>query len=346
MIPTSKQEKILRRPISERETASFCRRLSPLSASGISEALLIAARHAPKHVVFAARAAREDLLAGLLLSEAFEREKFSPAALPYLRLAERCGSYENCLLLAADAMEKRIEYRRKLLGTAGYLLLLLGVLALFFIFSLLVLPAMAEALSALSLTAPALTYALIRAGEVLLHALPWLVLAAALIALLFLFVRRIPRVRIVLGAIKLLFPAERAGIAAMFALFLSQLMRGGATLSQALEGTQQLLPNARAAESVRQAAERVAAGEPLSTALKEEKVFPAFLISLLAAWEQTGSPGLMEGALPALKGEYEAARKTQAGIGRVLLFSLIAALIVLLYAAYLEPVLLLLTAVI
>lgn len=347
MIPTSKQEKTLRRPISERETASFCRRLSPLSASGISEALLIAARHAPKHVVFAARAAREDLLAGIPLSEAFAREKFAPAALPFLRLTERCGSLEKCLLLAADALERRIAYRGKLFASAGYLLLLFALIALFFLFSLLILPALEETLSALSLPVPALTHALIRAGEALLPAIPWLALAAVLLALLYLLLRRIPRVKIRLDAAKLLFPAQRTKNAAMFALFLNNLVRSGATLTEALEGTAQLLPNAYAAEGVRRARERVTAGERLSNALKQENIFPAFLLSVAAAGERSGSLGtLLEGAVPALEREYDAARKVEAGVLKTLLFCLIAALIVLIYTAYLDPILYLLTAVI
>lgn len=335
------------RPLTERETAAYCRRLSVFSASGLPEALVFAAEGAGKGVKSAANALKEDVLAGMPLSEAFAREKFAPAALPFIRLAEKSGSLGKCLSLAAEALERKARLKENFLETAGYPLLLgCLLLALFLVFSLLILPAFEEAFLSLGLALPAFTAAVMTAGRTLSSALPWLFLSAAALAAFYVLLRHIPAARLKSDALKLYFPAEKAKCGAMFSRALSLLLRGGATLPEALGMAAPLLPNARAEEGVRRAGEHVFAGCPLSNALKEEGVFPAFLLSLIAAGERTGSlEALLEGALPALEGEYAAALKRRAGIVRTVLFALLAAMLILLFAALYEPIFLLITAI-
>lgn len=346
MRPREKQHNFPKRPLSERETAAFCLQLSALSASGLPEALLFAAESAKGRVRAAALAVREDVLAGMLLSEAFEKEKFSPAVLPFLRLAERSGSYERGLALAAEASGKRARLQEAVRGTLGYPLLLLVLLfAVFLVFAALVLPVFEDSFAELGLALPALTKAVLAAGQSLLAALPYIAGGAVLLVLLVLLLRKFPAAREKLDALRLCSRVEKSKTAAQFCLALSMLLKGGATLTEALGMVPSLLSNARAKEGVRRARAAVFAGCPLFEALKEERIFPPFLLSLIAAGEKSGSVGeLLEGALPTLEAEYAAAIKVRANVLRTLLFALLAAMLVLLFAALYEPILLLLTA--
>ena len=331
--------------ISLADAAGYCRRLSVFLASGaLPEALLSAAEGAPRRVMQRAERLRRRVLAGELLSQAFAAEKFPRTAVSFLLLAEETGSYPHCLALAAEELETRLRLRENTRGILLYpILLCIGLLVFFLLFAAFVFPAFAEAFASLGLALPPLTAALLSAGEWLLENLALLLAVAAALALLLLSVSRISAVRLHLDAFRLRFRAERCQNALLFCRSLSLLAEGGAQLPQAVAAAAELLPNARAAQGVKRAADAFSAGEPLARALRREKIFPAFLLALIAAGEETDSLGaLTKSALPALERERTAALRLRANLLRTLLLCLAAAEIVLLFAALYAPILTLL----
>ena len=81
-------------------------------------------------------------------------------------------------------------------------------------------------------------------------------------------------------------------------------------------------------------------GEPLSRALAQEKLFPAFLVAAIAAGERSNSiASLLQSVLPALERERETAVRRSSAVLKTLLLCLAAAEIVLLFAALYAPIL-------
>ena len=328
-------------PVPKEDAAGYCRRSAALLASGMAlpEALLCAAE-GTRRLTRAAIRLKEAVLAGIPLSEAFVREKFPCAAVQFCLLAERSGNYPRGLMLAAEALEQETRERASR-GSALYpALMCAGLLLFFLLFAALVFPALEEAFSSLSIPLPPLTQAIASFGAWLLMSAVWLLPVIAALILLFFFVSRLPAVRLRLDALKLCSRAERCKIAVRFCRMLPLLQEGGATLPEALTCSAALLPNARAALGIQRAAARLLSGEPLSRALAQEKLFPAFLVAAIAAGERSDSiASLLQSVLPVLEREREAAIRRSSAVLRTLLLCLAAAELVLLFAALYAPIL-------
>ena len=339
--PHSKRNPLF--PVSKAAAAWYCRRLSALLASGtpLPEALLYSAKDGPRRIRQAAERLKTRALAGELLSHAFAAERFPRSAAFFLLLAERTGSYPPCLSLAAEALETELRLKEEERGALLYPMLLCAVLfALFLLLAGFVFPAFGETLNALGLPLPPLTAALMRAGrQVITHLIP-IALSLAASILLVLLMRRVPAVRLQTDALRLNTRAEKYRNAVLFCRAAALLDAGGATLPEALTGAADLLPNARAALGIRRAVQRFEAGNALHEALRQERIFPAFVIALLAAGERSDRIGpLLQSALPMLESERRTALKVRANVLRTLLFCLAAAEIVLLFAALYAPLL-------
>ena len=339
--PHSKRNPLF--PVSKAAAAWYCRRLSALLASGtpLPEALLYSAKDGPRRIRQAAERLKTRALAGELLSHAFAAERFPRSAAFFLLLAERTGSYPPCLSLAAEALETELRLKEEERGALLYPMLLCAVLfALFLLLAGFVFPAFETTLRALGIGLPPLTAALMRAGrQVITHLIPIALSLAAGILLVFLM-RRVPAVRLQTDALRLNTRAEKYRNAVLFCRAAALLDAGGATLSEALTGAADLLINARAAIGIRRAVRRFEAGNALCEAIRQENIFPSFVLALLAAGERSDRIGpLLRSALPMLESERRAALKVRANVLRTLLFCLAAAEIVLLFAALYAPLL-------
>lgn len=322
------------------EAAGYCRRLAALLASGMPfpEALLYAAEGV-RRLTRAAIRLKEAVLAGVPLSEALACEKFPRTAVQFCLLAERSGNYPRGLMLAAEALEREVRETAARGSTLYPALMCAGLLLLFVLFSAFVFPAFEKAFSSLSIPLPPLTETLAAAGTWLLTNIVWLLPVLGAAALLLFFVSRLPAVRLRLDALKLRSRAERCKIAVRFCRMLPLLQEGGATLPEALTCSAALLPNARAARGIQRAA-CLLSGEPLSRALAQEKLFPAFLVAAIAAGERSNSiASLLQSVLPALERERETAVRRSSAVLKTLLLCLAAAEIVLLFAALYAPIL-------
>lgn len=327
--------------VSKEEAAGYCRRSAALLASGMAlpEALLCAAE-GTRRLTRAAARLKEAVLAGIPLSEAFAREKFPRTAVQFCLLAEESGNYPRGLTLAGEALEQETRERASRGSTLYPALMCAGLLLFFLLFAALVFPALEEAFSTLSIPLPPLTQAVASFGTWLLMSAVWLLPVLGAAALLLFFVSRLPTVRLRLDALKLRSRAERCKIAVRFCRMLPLLQEGGATLPEALTCSAALLPNARAARGIQRAAARLLSGEPLSRALAQEKLFPAFLIAAIAAGERSNSiASLLQSVLPALERERETAVRRSSAVLKTLLLCLAAAEIVLLFAALYAPIL-------
>lgn len=339
--PHSKRNPLF--PVSKAAAAWYCRRLSALLASGtpLPEALLYSAKDGPRRIRQAAERLKTRALAGELLSRAFAAERFPRSAAFFLLLAERTGSYPPCLSLAAEALETELRLKEEERGALLYPMLLCAVLlALFLLLAAFVFPAFEETLSALDLSLPPLTEALMRAGrQVITHLIP-IALSLAAGILLVLLLRRVPFIRLHTDALRLFSRAERCQNAVLFCRGIVLMDEGGATLPGALTGAADLLINARAAIGIRRAVRRFEAGSALCEAIRQENIFPSFVLALLAAGERSDRIGpLLRSALPMLESERRAALKVRANVLRTLLLCLAAAEIVLLFASLYAPLL-------
>lgn len=330
-------------PVPKAAAAGYCRRLSALLASGspLLEALPDSAKDGPRRILRVAGRLKAHVLAGELLSRAFAAERFPRSAAFFLLLAERTGSYPPCLALAAETLETELRLREDERGVLLYpILLCAGILAVFLLFSAFVFPAFETTLRALGIGLPPLTAALTHAGRWLLKNLIPIALSLAAGILLVLLMRRVPAVRLQTDALRLNTRAEKYRNAVLFCRAAALLDAGGATLPEALTGAADLLPNARAAIGIRRAVRRFEAGSALCEAIRQENIFPSFVLALLAAGERSDRIGpLLRSALPMLESERRAALKVRANVLRTLLLCLAATEIVLLFAALYAPLL-------
>jgi type IV pilus assembly protein PilC len=84
-------------------------------------------------------------------------------------------------------------------------------------------------------------------------------------------------------------PIFRLGVIVQFNQTLGSLLASGIPLVEALTSTNAILTNRAAKRAVDRAAERVIAGEQLSTVLAGEKIFTPMMVSLVRIGEQSGN---------------------------------------------------------
>jgi type IV pilus assembly protein PilC len=242
---------------------------------------------------------RERVKGGELLSDAFAAQQVFPKMYTTTLLAgEKSGSMEE-VLSRYIAYQRMVQtFRKKLLVSLVYPVLLVSVVTLMLIFLITyVVPKFADLFNNLGAQLPAITVFMLSLG---LNAQKygWLVLLAGAAAGVLLWrwkqsdkgAQQIDRFLLslpLIGEIRLKYQV------ANFSRILSTLLQGGLPLVPAMETAGESMSSRQMLNGVTAAAERVKEGQTLAHSLETQKMFPDLAVEMLEVGESTG-------ALPAM----------------------------------------------
>lgn len=258
---------------------------------------------------------------------------------------ERSGHLDRVLERLADYTEQRNKLRGQLLQALVYPLVLTLVALGVIIFLLVsVVPQIVTQLATLDQDLPPITAALIAVSEFLQSFGPYSLLALLLAVLglkrwLHLPARR-DRFDAWVLRVPLVGTVIRAVNTARFARTLSILAASAVPLLEGLRITGRVLTNRAMQISVAEAADRVREGSSLRAALSQTKLFPPMMLHMIAAGEKSGELEQMLGrAADNQDRDFETTMNVALKIFEPMLIVAMAALVLLIVMAIIQPIL-------
>jgi type IV pilus assembly protein PilC len=238
---------------------------------------------------------RSRVQSGEPISASFAAQSIFPRMYTTTLLAgERSGNLEEVLTRYIAFQRVAVSVRKRLLASLIYPALLVAMVTIMLTFLITyVVPKFGELYGQLQSQLPPLTVFMLALGEAAQkYFFVFLVIVAGLI---FLFLRwkrsdtgarQLDRLRLslpMLGGIWLKYQV------ALFSRMLATLLAGGLPLVPALETAGGSMESRLIAGAVKDAAEKVRQGHPLSRSLDETKIFPELAVAMLEVGESTGS---------------------------------------------------------
>jgi general secretion pathway protein F len=327
----------------------FTRQLATLSLSGmpLDQGLLAIVEQADDARLSAvATALRTHLAAGESLPAALARfpRSLAPQYRGLVGAGAESGRLPEVLSRLADYLEARAALRQKfvvaLIYPALVTVIALGVITVLLTY---VVPQVVSVYQQSRQTLPLLTRALIATSD-FFRATGWVWLLMSLAAVaLFLWARSREPFRTRWHALLL----RLAGVGrllrsldcARFASTLAILVASGAPLLRALDAASEVMRMRPLAEAARTAGTLVRQGVSLSRALREQKVFPAVLVHLVANGEQSGALApMLERAAAELEREAERRLTFVAALIQPALIVAMGAIVLVLVLAVMLPI--------
>src|SRR5271169_582805 len=238
---------------------------------------------------------RDRVRGGELLSEAFAEQKVFPKVYTTTLLAgEKSGNLEEVLGRYIAFQRLAVTFRKKLVSSLVYPVLLVGMLIVMLTFLITyVVPQFANLYNQLGAELPPMTMIMLAIGTNAQRYAPY-VLVALLIAgfLLWRWMKsdsgatQMDRIRLkvpLLGSIWLKYQV------AVFSLMLSTLLSGGLSLVPALETAGESMQSRLISHGIEGATRQVREGQPLARSLETSTVFPEMSVEMIEVGESTGS---------------------------------------------------------
>lgn len=237
-----------------------------------------------------------DIDAGLSLSQALGRQNhiFSEFYLNMIRSAEVTARLNEAMKFLADYMEKEVGLRMKIKNALIYPAF---IIALFLVVAIIILtvvfPKLAPVFEEMNVKLPLLTKILLNSGGFMIEWWWLIIIIGWLFIGLLIDYFRTPEGKIVFSELIIRTPVFgdlfKKNYVARFAESLSVLIKGGIPLSQSLEITGRVIGNEIYAGIIGEIAEKVKAGESLSSLLNQnEYYFPALVGQMVSIGENTG----------------------------------------------------------
>ena len=285
--------------VSLKDVAVLSRQLATMINSGLTilRALAILGEQAPsKGLAQVVGTMREDIERGFSLSQAVAKHPkvFPPVYLSMVRAGESGGSLDEVLLRLATTLEKQLELRGKIKSAMSYPIAV-GVLVVLIVTGMLifVVPMFKGMYVSLGGTLPLPTRVLVGLSGAITKVW-WLIVLVGVGG--FFGLRKwsaTPGGRLAIDRAKLRLPVfgqliHKSAIARFTRTFAS-LMRSGVPIMEALDIVAGTSGNAVITAGVDGAKARVRVGEPVSTALSADAVFPAMVTQMMAVGEETGA---------------------------------------------------------
>lgn len=237
---------------------------------------------------------------GQSLSAAFEAQGGFPVIYTTSLLAgERSGNLEEVLSRYLAFQRIALTFRKKLVASLFYPILLIVMVTGLFIFLLsFVVPRFAALYDQIGTKLPAITVFMLHMGNAFQHYLPYMLVAAAAIAYgLFRWSRtdagsdRIDSVRIAMPIFGNIWVKYQV---ALFSRTLSTLLSGGLPLVPSLGTAASSIGSRQLSKAVMRSVESVREGKGLAVSLKSTKIFPELSIEMIEVGEATGAlPGML-----------------------------------------------------
>lgn len=237
---------------------------------------------------------------GQSLSEAFESQGGFPVIYTTsLQAGERSGNLEEVLTRYLSFQRIALTFRKKLIASLFYpVLLVIMVTALFIFLISFVVPRFAALYDQIGTKLPAITVFMLALGKNSQEYMPYLLVGAVGLAYgIFRWSRtdgganRIDSMRIampIFGGIWVKYQV------ALFARTLSTLLSGGLPLVPSLETAARSIGSRRLSQAVLKCVGSVREGKGLATSLNSTKIFPELSIEMIEVGEATGAlPGML-----------------------------------------------------
>lgn len=233
--------------------------------------------------------------AGELLSSAFEAQGGFPIIYTTTLLAgERSGHLEDVLGRFLAFQRISLTFRKKLIASLFYPILLITMVTGLFIFLIsFVVPRFAMLYDQIGTNLPAATRLLMSVGKNFQHYLLWILAGIAIIAFgLFRYSRtdaganRIDRIRISMPVFGKIWSKYQV---ALFARTLSTLLTGGLPPVPSLETAARSISSGIIGKAVMSSVGRVREGKSLARSLEKTSIFPDLAIEMIDVGESTGA---------------------------------------------------------
>jgi len=208
-------------------------------------------------------------------------------------IGERSGNLPTMLERVADSIDKDNETKQKLRSAVMYPTIL-GVLMLAVIVLLIVyvLPMFDEILTSLGGEMPGVTKGIMNVGFFISNNILWIILAIAVLILLYILTKITEKGRIFTDHIKLKLPIirkiESANVASRFSRNLSMLMKSGMNLTLSVEMLKAITYNKYIANKLDGVIDMLGKGIKPDVAFEELKLFPTLLVKLFSVANETG----------------------------------------------------------
>ena len=239
----------------------------------------------------------ESVETGSALSQAFSLypKVFSPFYVSIIKSGEATGKVANSLNYLADHLEREYNLYQKIKGALIYPAFVIMVfVAAFFLVTFFIVPKLTEILTTFTGKLPLATRLLMSLSEFVRKG-GWILILFILGGLFFLpqYLKRSRKTNEFYDKISLKIPIlgdfYKKIYLTKFAENLSVLISAGLPITQALKITRDIIDNSIYKKIIKEAEERVARGERISSVLSEyPKQIPPFLCQMISTGEETG----------------------------------------------------------
>ena len=313
--------------VKPRDVIVFSRQLATLLRSGIS---LLPALEILQGQVTTSRVFKkilgtiaDDIGAGSSFSQAISKhpKAFSDIYCRTISVGEKSGNLETVLNRMADYHERQGAVAKKIGKSLAYPLMILGVgIVVVIVLMVVVMPKLLGMFTAMGVDLPLPTRILIWLTEFLSGNVLYLVIAAAVLGVVVLWLMKQPSGRRLLDRLRLnipiIGPATLMGELARFSRTMSVLITAGLSLQEVME----MMPQSSNNSVIRGALSRVNEGLTLGGGLSEPMsridVFPPLLVQMVAVGEESNTLDFTLGVVADFY-EVTAEEKTTALVGMV-----------------------------
>ncbi|MFN3480260.1 MAG: type II secretion system F family protein [Thermodesulfovibrionales bacterium] len=273
--------------------ANMTRQLSILLSSGVPlvEALQSLSREERGYFKSILLSIKEKVSSGASLNKALDdfREVFPEFYIQMVRAGEESGTLDKVLQRLADFLNKREEMKSRVRSAMIYPLIMIGVsvIVLSFLFTF-VIPRIIKIFNDTKAVLPVLTKMMIFVSNIFISY--WWLLLISLVAISFATRWLVKRERMFIDRMLLKLPGNilKSLYYSRFARIMSFLLEGGLPLLKTLDIASGVTGNSYLASLIREARQRVAGGQGLSSSLE---VLPPVFLQLIATGEKSGSLG-------------------------------------------------------
>ena len=286
------------RRVSLKELTLMTRQLAAMVGAGISLPVAlkaIAAQIRNRYFREVLSGVVDSVEAGMKFSDALKNypDVFPPLYVSMVEAGETTGDLDVMLRRWAFSAEKVLALRRKVRNAMIYPVVVLIMAIGIFIFLLVkVVPTFTKIFKESGVELPALTQFVIALSDLVKHSFQYIMLGILGFFVAFFIALRFERFRYFWDGFKLRVPLFgnliKKTAVARFARTMSTMLRSGVNIMDGLEIVAKTSGNKVLEAGLMEAKEKIARGEMLSEALKENPIYPPLVIEMVAAGEKTG----------------------------------------------------------
>ena len=237
----------------------------------------------------------EKIKSGEAFYKAMEHEKIFPNLLVQLIMCgENSGNLGEVIKRASEYLDNQLNMQKKIKKALTYPMFVMGLMIIVVIILMIkVVPSYKVLLIDTGASMPLPTQVLIKLSELLSSWWPMILIMLSLMSYFFLNIKRIPWIKRYYDWMRLKLPFVgrliKQSLSATFSNTMAMLIQAGIPILQAMEMTRKVMTNAIAEEEINKAIKSLKKGNTLSNALKDSRIYPPILLSMVYIGEESGT---------------------------------------------------------